>query len=458
MVFWSEKKILWGIIGLYILIFGVTTAIRQYHFQTQAWDMGIFTQIFWNAAHGNGFTGTLEEIPNHFGIHFSPFFYILLPFYALFPRAYTLLWLQTIALGLGAWPLYALAKKILQDQRWAIIITVGYLLYPSLHWINFFDFHEIAFFIPLFITALYFLETAQWQWMSLFLLLAAMTREDASVFIFFAGIYALLKRQKKAGIGILIFSAIYFLISAKMIMPALGGGLLRLDRYGQFGSTASEIIKNILTRPSLLWTTVVTAEKFQYLLWSFLPVAFLPFFSRFAFLLLAPGLLENLLTRYGSQFSGLYQYDAVLIPGVFIGAMYGIYYLQKYPKQYLQYLIIGTIITGYLLRSPLNPISFPLEIFQSNPKWDSYRTILQFIPAQASVAAHTNFVPHLAQRKNIFMLGQETLEPDYLLIDATDAFGFKNEVEFNAYFDRYAESGLYEIKVFEGKYLLLGKK
>lgn len=458
MAFWTEKKIIWGIIAAYILVFGITASIRHYHFQTQAWDMGIFTQIFWNAAHGNGFVSTLEEIPHHLGIHFSPIFYGLLPFYMLLPSAYTLLWLQTIALGLGAWPLYLLAKKVLNDPRWATIIAAGYLLYPSTHWINFFDFHEIAFFIPLFITAIYFLETEQWRWMSLFVLLAAMTREDAVVFVFFVGIYALFKRKNRAGIGILIFSIIYFFLTTKAIMPALGGGLLRLDRYSQFGSAAPEIIKNLFTQPSLLWATVATAEKLKYVVWMFLPVAFLPFFSRAALLLIAPGLLENLLTRYGSQFSGLYQYDAVLIPGIFLGAIYGVYHLQKYPKRFLQRAIIGTLIISWLFRSPLNPIAFPKEIFQSNPKWDTYRTLVQSIPANASVSAYTNLVPHLAQRKNIFMLGQETVPPDYLLIDATDAFGFKDEEAFNAYFDRYAESQMYEIHIIEGKYLVLQKK
>src|SRR3989338_2492310 len=104
-------KWVWTAIVIYIIIFGVVTSLRHYNFQTQAWDLGIFDQVVWNIANGNGMSTTLEFVQNHFAVHMSPILYLLAPGYLVFPSPYFLLILQTIALALGAWPLYLLAKR-----------------------------------------------------------------------------------------------------------------------------------------------------------------------------------------------------------------------------------------------------------------------------------------------------------------------------------------------------------
>jgi uncharacterized membrane protein len=249
-----EIKILWLMILAYFIFFGVFASLRHYNFQTQTWDMAVFVQTFWNTAHGKIMHNNLEEAKNHLGVHMSPFLFILAPGYALFNSPYYLLIVQTLVLALGALPLYLLARHRL-NAPFPFIITLGYLLYPQLHWVNIFDFHEIAFFVPLSLTALYFVDAKKWLWTGLFLALAASVKEDAILITAFVGIYLLTlpsPKEKKIGCAIIILSVIYFLISVKIIMPALGGGLFRLDRYGSFGGTETEILKNIITHPLLV--------------------------------------------------------------------------------------------------------------------------------------------------------------------------------------------------------------
>ena len=129
-------KILWAIILFYIVFFGIFTSFRHYNFQTQTWDMGIFAQTFWNTVHGNPMSNSLEEIQgpwNHLAVHMRPLMLLLTPFYAVGQSPYMLLWIQTIALALGAWPLYLIAKRILNDNKLALLTAAAYLLYPSLH-------------------------------------------------------------------------------------------------------------------------------------------------------------------------------------------------------------------------------------------------------------------------------------------------------------------------------------
>lgn len=458
-----ESKIVWAMILAYFIFFGIFTSLRHYNFQTQTWDLAIFVQSLWNTLQGKVMHNNLEEVGNTLGVHFSPILFLLVPGYALFPTPYFLLIIQTLALAMGAWPAYLLSRKIIGKKGWPLIFAAGYLLYPSLHWINTFDFHPVAFLIPLLLASFYFLETKQWGWAYLFLILSAATREDSILAVLFVGIYLFLRafleknqKEMKIGFAIITISTFYFLLSTKIIMPALGGGLLRIDRYAQLGNTPKEIIKNI---PGI----VFTAGKLNYLLRLFLPMIFLPLLSWPAAILLAPGLTENLLTDYQRQFSSFYQYDSVLVGSIFAASLYGLkWILAKQPEKekVFRRMLIAAVIIGYVIYSPINPIFFPTDLFFSNPRWEAFRAMVKLVPKnpQITVAANTNLIPHLSNREHAYMLGREPFPVDMVLIDGGDLFGFQNETEFQNYVDNYLNSGQYAVQTLDNRYLILTKK
>ncbi len=413
---------------------------------------------------------TLEFVKNHFAVHMSPILFLLAPGYMAFPSPYFLLILQTLALALGAWPLYLLTRSRL--------VAITYLLYPSLHWVNWFDFHPIAFLVPAFLAAFYFYETKKWWWMSLFLILAASIQEDAVLVVAFFGIYLICKKEWKTGTAIFLLSILYFLLATKLIMPAYGGGLLRLDRYAQLGGSFSEIAKNFFIHPSLFISTIVQWQKFVYLFWLFLPVAFLPLLAPREWILLVPGLAQNLLTNYAPQFAGAYQYDSALIAGIFIATIYGFKNLPnlfaflaptsvlgsglsetlKTRKKISQILIIISAIS-LLIRSPISPFNFPTELFKKNERTEAFQKMLERVPKNASVTAHTQIVPHLSQREKIYMLGYEPiLESDIILIDGADYFGFPNPETFQTHIQKYANSGKYNVEILDNRYYILTRK
>ena len=454
----------------YIVVFGVVTSLRHYNFQTQTWDLAAFVQSIWSAAHGGGLVNTLEQVPNHLGLHFSPFLFLLAPFYRIFESPYLLLVIQTIGLALGALPLYFLAKRHL-PSFWPLFISGAYLLYPGLHWANIYDFHEITFFIPLLLAALYFFELEKWLWGGIFLTLAASVKEDAILAVIFVGLYLLAKRSEisrrrfnanqKAGIFIAVIALVYFIAVVQVFMPALGGGVLRFDRYTNLGETPAEIIKNIAADPLLLPATIFTGEKIRYLFWLFLPLTFLPFLSWRPLILLIPGLAENLLTDYQFQFSGLYHYDSILIPGIFLAVIYGVkFFLTRWPEKekFLKYAFLTTMAIGFLFRSPINPVYFPAHYFQSTPQETAYRNMVKIVPPDVSVAAQTNMVPHLANREKIYLAGLEPEIADIVLLDAKDLFGFKEESVFKEYLDGYMLSDQYRFQMFDDRYIILLNK
>ncbi|MEK7590139.1 MAG: DUF2079 domain-containing protein [Patescibacteria group bacterium] len=462
MRFWTEKRILLGMVLLYVLVFGTVTALRHYNFQTQTWDLAAFVQTFWNTTQGRIMFNNIEQASNHLGVHWTPWLFVLIPGYFLFATPYYLLFIQTLALAAGAFPLYFLALRVLQKKNLALLITAGYLLYPSLHWVNTFDFHEISFLVPLLLAAFYFLDAERWWLGGLFLTLSASVREDAIPAVLFIGIFFLARKKWKIGIITSVLALIYLILVLKIFIPSLAGGeLFRFDRYYNLGATPGEAIKNVLTDPALVAKTVFTLPKIKYLLVLFAPVAFLPFFSGSAFLLLIPGLAENLLTYFPLQFSGTYQYDSLLIPGIFIATIYGLKkIIEKWPskEKLVKWILITAMAIGFFARSPVSPITFPFQLFKSNPTWETYRKLVQIVPDNASVAAPTNLIPHLSNREHSYMLGKEKIIPDVVIIDGADSFGFDTFENFQKYADNYINSGIYNVTIIDDRYAIMIKK
>jgi uncharacterized membrane protein len=465
--------IIFSAIAAYIIALGAVSLLRHYNFQTQTWDMGIFAQTFWNTIHGRIMANSIEEVSNHFGVHMSPILFILVPGFFIFPSAYYLLIVQTLALAFGALPLYLFAEKILGRRDMPLILALGYLLYPSLHSVNLFDFHPIAFFVPALLAAFYFFNEKKMIWFWIFMILAASSQEDAVLAVMFSGLFLAAIHQteikkRKTGLLVALSAFIYFILSVKIIMPFFGGGLLRLDRYAELGANFPEIGRNFIFHPSLFLKTALQLSKLKYLFWLFLPAAFLPLAYPASILLLIPGLAENILTSFGNQFSGLYQYDSMLIAGIFIAAVYGLKRLLiRFPDQAIWFkgVLIAAIFAGFLLRSPVSPFSFPTELFKSSQRQRILSQIVKNVPPGASVAAQTNIVPHLAYRQRIYMLGAEPFwidkklfKPDTVIIDGGDFFGFGNPENLQAYADSYAFSSNYDIEVIKERYIIFKKK
>jgi uncharacterized membrane protein len=463
--FIRDNKVVVGMMLVYVLVVGTVAILRHYTFQTQTWDMGVFTQIMWNASEGKGLVSSLEDSANHLGVHMSPFLFLLIPFYFIFQSPYSLLIIQTLALALGALPLYLLAKEVL-NKKWAQVLSFVYFLHPSLHAVNLFDFHAVAFAVPFFLSALYFIYKEKLIWASVFLLLAASTKENAIIATAFVGLFILIKyfRTKKMrsfGLAVFLIASLYFYLTVSVLMPAAGGGLVRFDRYANLGETPGEIIQNVTQEPGLLAETVLTTDKASYVARLFLPVLYTSFLAPVALLPVIPGLVQNLLTFFEFQFTSLYQYDSILLPFIFIAAIFGLRkVILKYPnrQRYLFYGFLLASLISFGLFSILSPRNLPFEKYDFGQRAKTFREIARQIPDEASVTANTLLLPHLAQREVLKMQGTGTLLTDFFILDAQDPFPYKSEAEYQAYLDKILATGLYEINVIDDRYLILVKK
>lgn len=128
-VFRQKKIIIIGMI-FYSILF-IYLGIQKYHNFTffNPKDFAIYNQTFWNTIHGRVFQNSTYG--SNFTCHNSVFFFLLVPFYFLFPFPQTLLVLQTIFLALSTIPFYMIAKRSLNDYA-LLLLTLSFMSYPYL--------------------------------------------------------------------------------------------------------------------------------------------------------------------------------------------------------------------------------------------------------------------------------------------------------------------------------------
>jgi len=160
---------------VYTAIFSGIAFLKYRSFSFYDMDLAAINQTFWNSLHGtfvSSYYGETALLSGHKWFIIFP----LLPFYALFPSPLILLFLQSLALGLGSWAVYLLGREIV-DNHWGLLFAGCYLIYPALNYVNLFEFHPIAFATPLLLFTLYFYQKRKWGLFLTFVLLALSVRE-----------------------------------------------------------------------------------------------------------------------------------------------------------------------------------------------------------------------------------------------------------------------------------------
>jgi len=124
----------------------------HYKLRTGNFDLSINNNLMFGGLHGRILESTVvfPDDPGKYLANHAKFGgYLFLPIYALFPRAETLLVLQSVLIGAGAIPLWASARRHLPEWT-ATILALAYLAYYPMHGASFSEFQYVpiaAFFL-----------------------------------------------------------------------------------------------------------------------------------------------------------------------------------------------------------------------------------------------------------------------------------------------------------------------
>lgn len=322
-----------ALVVAYTAFFAALLFTQQDAFMTHAEDMGIMDQALWNTTHGAVLHQTICDIitdtnclgdVSRLGIHFEPILLPLALLYHFVPSPKTLQLIQAGVVAMGALPAYWLASRRLRSPMAGVAFAIAYLLFPALQAVVTYDFHAVAFAAAFLMFALYFMVDRNDAGLVIACLLALSTKEEIVVDVAMIGLsVALLQRRWRLGGGLVALSVVW-LIGELLVMHAASplGHSPTASRYAALGSGPVQAALFLIGHPvTVLQQYVFEPGHFYYLRTLLSPVAYLPILSPLSVLIAVPAIGINLLSNDSSMYSGLYQYNAEIVPVLIFAAI-----------------------------------------------------------------------------------------------------------------------------------------
>lgn len=451
---------------------------------TPTFDFGLFTQMFYNMSSGNGMITTLErgyEL-SHLAVHFSPIYYLMLPFFILIPRPETLQVLQILIFASGIIPLYLIMKAKQTSKVFQMIMLLVYLTVPGLASGTFYDLHENCFLPVLLLTSIYFTIKGKWVFSLLFIILALMVKEDAFLYTSCIGLYLAFSKADEnsknakfrvyCGLIIFIFSFAWFYVVTSFLNDS-GVGVMfwrynNLSAYPAYGTIG--ILVGIYQNPSFFLATLFSPTKIYFLIIILASFGFLPLLTRKPsdFILMIPVVVMNLSSNYLYQHQFGYQY---LFGSVTLLIYMTILFEQdirnrrgSYPKIGLRFItalalfgfVVGAVVTGESAYSRRDDITNYLD----NPEmYESMKSTLDALPEDKVIVASTYLTTYIADTYYLYdfdyyFMHTYQITPDYILIDTRmDPFVleyYRYIASINGYVESQASTTYIEVYVIDG--------
>jgi len=401
------------------------------------YDTSIYDNLVWNLVHGGPFfksSSRFGPVGGHFGVHAELFAYVLAPFYAVYPRAHTLLVAQSVLIGAAAWPLYCFARRHV-GEWFALAVAVVYLLHPAVHGANIFEFHFLPLGVVFLWAALHFLETHRDVLATVAIALTLSVREDVATWVLVLGVsLALTGTRPRAGLIVAAVGGLYFVLMKFVIMPRFSGAESFTFIYralvppGEEGPGA--VLRTMLTNPAFTLTQVMDEFKLIYALQLLVPLFFLPL-KRPIFLVLAAPMLFFLFlsTRYGAVVSVQFQYGMHAVVFMFVGVVWALERTLEIPRTRARTaavigMLAAAIPISYQFGAVLQqntayagPIRFRFGVDPEGARRrDSIAKLLALVPPRAKVAASGFVTPQVTNRPDAYNLTVGVFDAEYLLI------------------------------------------
>lgn len=392
--------------GLGFIVYSLVSVLKHVHFNSTGYDLTIFDQAIRNYSQFHAPASSLRGYANLLGDHFHPILILLAPLYWISNSPIVLLLAQAFLFISAALPIY-LFSKLKIGRIPALLVVISFILCPPLLRAGYFDFHEIAFAVPLIAWAIYFIDMRRFGWMYISLGLLLLVKEDLALLVAMFGVYLLFQKQFKHGLIVLASGVGWFLLATKVFIPYFADGRsFSYWSYTELGNNPASAGLKILTHPllfvGLLISPVVKVVTFIKTVGIYLGFTFL---SPIIILGL-PLILERFLSTNMNYWHFTFHYGATLTPILAMSATDGIYRLiqSKHLKKFRSMIpLVSTSVFTALaivlfLVSPMNLIFKPSNYGLSADEKAGY-AVLHDLPAKASVCTTNHIAPHVGSHQ-----------------------------------------------------------
>lgn len=312
-------------------------------------DLMSLEQTLWNTLHGRFMRSTVyppsgdavtdfeaRRTESRLGTHVQPTLLLLVLPYALLPRSETLLILMSISVGLGAIPLYRIARRRLHSSRMALLFALGYLVLPSIETASGWDIHGTSFLPPLLLAGLDAAESGRRGWWWLWILLAMGCREDIPFLAGWAMLWLVPRDRRKAAVLMFVLGLGWSFLNFAVIIPHFGGGgTPYLTHFLPPGTalTIQGIWDALLRHPEFWWVRLVSFAAYNVRLAT--PLLAMYIFHWPTLLAIAPQLVLN---GFSIKSSALVpsssHYSLPIMPWVLFGSVAGFNAVLRFLSQH----------------------------------------------------------------------------------------------------------------------------
>ncbi len=445
---------------VYAVLVSFIAVYKHETYASSRFDLGNMDQAVWNSSEGRILEATDErgELTSRLRNHAGFLLLAYVPFYWIAASPHWLLVSQATVVGLGAIPLFWLARRFLERDWPAAFIAAAYLFNPGLQAANLFDYHAQMLAGTFLLFAFhYLLERRLWPFV-VFAVLASLTKEGIVLIVAMMGLYSLfVERRPRWGVPVFLAGAGYFLLTMLVIIPAFNTGAasgLVEERYAAFGGSIGGVLRTAITDPFFVAAYMLADGKWTYFFQIFGMAGMLGLLAPHLAVIPASEVAINLLSDRPQMTNTYYHYSAPILPFSYVAAAAGIATLVRLLTFSRVRNILGRFSPGAYARSKtplvlaLGILLFgvemdfergPLPVFHSpsnfrsviDPAPAAHREALDkavsLVPEDARVSATNNIGPHLAHRRYLYLFPTVS-DAEYVVLDET-APGYDTQIE-----------------------------
>jgi uncharacterized membrane protein len=300
---------LWLACGVYFIVFTTMNWRLYFNLLVPHGDSVMYEEHLWNLLHGKGFRSYLDR-GLFLGEHIQFVHLFLLPVYILWPSHLLLEACSSLALALGAFPVFWMARRHTGSDRVAFAVAVAYLLYFPMQFldieIDLKTFRPESFGIPLLLLTLDQLDRGHLVGTLLGIGFCLTVKEDYALVFGPLGLWIALDRKRGGngrtelqdgsqrvasnsrpsrilssaffGLSLGAFSVIYLYLATRVVMPWFRSGVEvhYASYFSRFGKTPEEILTTWITKPGSVIEALLTLDTALYAMALLAPLAFLP--------------------------------------------------------------------------------------------------------------------------------------------------------------------------------------
>ncbi|MEO8760415.1 MAG: DUF2079 domain-containing protein [Bacteroidia bacterium] len=409
------------------MLYSLICFVNHYNFRTYALDLGIYTRAVYDYAH---FHFNYCEIfkpqsENILGDHFDLTLMFFSPLYWVFGNV-TLLVVQIVAIHFGAFGFYKLAQSNNLSKKIALWVSVVFLSSFGVFSAVAFDYHSnvvAACFLPWFVL---FFKQEKYLKSTIIFVLILVAKENMALWLFFICTALLFmekgKSKRKAAIIFSFFSLLYFYVIIFFIMPALS--LCKSYNHFEFhalGNSFKEVFFTIIQHPlqaiSLLFENNTLKDGLNYIkteTWLFWLISggFLIFYRPIFLWMLIPIMMQKMYHDDYVKWSISGQYNIEFAPLAAWCLIEVVKSIKNDRKQIWVTSVTAILCFTATIRLCDNTVSFVDKArirfyqkshYQSDFNIKEVYAVMNKIPKDAIVSAEGMFVPHLIDRKTVYL-------------------------------------------------------